>query len=57
MPLLRDGRVTGAFSVYADEQGFFSDEMMDLLGRLGGKVAEVLPLDLGIRAWMLRQSG
>ena len=39
VPLLRDGRVTGAFSVYADEQGFFSDEMMDLLGRLGGDLS------------------
>jgi len=41
-PLSQDGRVVGVFNLYAAEAGFFTDDIVDLLGQLSNDISFAL---------------
>ncbi len=46
-PLYQDGRVVGVFNLYATEAGFFTDDIVDLLGQLSNDISFALDFIAG----------
>jgi diguanylate cyclase (GGDEF)-like protein/PAS domain S-box-containing protein len=55
-PLRQDGRVVGAIMHYADEVGFFDDELVGLLERMAGEIGFALDSFESSRKWLAAEA-